>query len=213
MINAEDNIREIITDPTGMAYRKEFEGRDKPYDILDFQEKTIIEYSNRYHLGVTLIYDVPLLDIVAKYERQAAENTGDKYTGAGYTYQISIDLYCQLLEKAGLASDDEPELLICTCLTDGCWPLLVTIEETDTGIKWSNFHNHHRSGNDEDSWDYSCFPAYEFEKQAYYEALEKLRMIVELQSEIFGKPINKEILRLRRLYSEIRADAIQKTQQ
>jgi len=177
------------------------------YDVLDFQEKIITEYSNQCHLGVTLINGVPLLDIVERYERQAAENTGNKYNGAGYTYQFSIELYCQLQEKSSCASNDEPVLMICNCLEEGCWPLLVTISETDVSIKWSNFHNSHMSGKEERPWDYSCFPTYEFEKKAYYNALEKLRSIAESQPDIFGEPADEEILRLRKLYSEMKSSA------
>ena len=174
------------------------------YDTLDFQEKIINEYDRKYHLGVTIINGVPLLDIVQKYERQAAEINGYEYTGAGYAYQLSVDLYCQLQEKSSCASDNEPALMICSCLEEGCWPLLVTITETDTSVKWSNFHNHHRSEGKANVWNYSCFPTFEFEKAAYHSALEKLRVIAESQPYIYGRPANKEIIRLRKLYSEIR---------
>lgn len=177
------------------------------YDVLDFQEKIIDEYDRQYHLGVTIINGVPLLDIAAKYERQAAESVGKEYNAeAGYTYQVSVDLYCQLLEKSSYASDSEPALLICTCLEEGCWPLLVTITETDTSIKWSNLHNHHRLEGSACVWNYSCFPTFEFEKPAYYAALDKLLSIVESQTDIYGKPVEEEISRLRKLYAEIRKD-------
>jgi hypothetical protein len=94
--------------------------QDNGYDILDFQEKIINEYEREYHLAVTTINGVPLLDIVDKYERQAAESVGDKYNGAGYTYQMSEHLYCQLKEKSSCASDSEPALMICECLEEGC---------------------------------------------------------------------------------------------
>ena len=177
------------------------------YDVLDFQEKIINEYGRQYHLGVTLINGVPLLDIVAKYERQAAESAGHEYNiEDGYAYQFSVDLYCQLLEKSSCASDSEPALLICSCLEEGCWPLLVTITETNTSIRWSNLHNHHRSEGKACVWNYDCFPTYEFEKSAYYNALDKLRSIVETQTEIFGTPVKEEIARLRKLYADIRKE-------
>jgi hypothetical protein len=175
------------------------------YDVLDFQEKIIKEDGCQYHLGVTIINCVPLLDIVEKYERQAAESAGDEYNGAGYTYQFSIDLYCQLCEKSSCASDNEPALMICECLEEGCWPMLVTIIETDTSVIWKNFHNHHRSGDSQCVWNYNCFPSFEFEKAAYYNALDKLQKIVNSQSDIYGTPVNEEIVRLRKLYAEIRS--------
>jgi hypothetical protein len=176
------------------------------YDVLDFQEKIINEYGRQHHLGVTVINNIPLLDIVAKYERQAAESVGEEYVGTGYTYQFSVALYCQLNEKSSCASSNEPALLICECLEEGCWPLLLTVTETDYCVTWSNLHNHHRSEGKACVWDYSCFPIFNFEKSAYYNALDKLRSIVESQVNIFGKPAKEEIAWLRKLYSEIRKE-------
>jgi hypothetical protein len=181
----------------------------KTYDVLDFEERVVDEYLSNHYLAVTIINGAPLLDIVDKYERIAAENVGYKYVGPGYEYQYSIDLYCQLMEKASCASDNEPSLMICGCLEEGCHPLLVTITETDTSVIWSGFHNHHRSGDKADAWDYSCFPSYEFEKKTYMTALGKLRNIAVSGSD-FVKSSEKEITRLRKLYAEIRYEYLLK---
>ena len=178
------------------------------YDNLDFQAKTANEYGNTYHLGITLINQVPLLDIIEKYERQSAESMGHEYNGPGYEYQCSINLYCQLMEKSSCASSNEPALMICTCLEEGCWPFLVTITETDESVVWSRFHNHHMTNGKGKNWDYSCFPTYTFEKKAYDIALGKLRSIAESQPDKFGTPPKDEVLRLLQLYADIKKGCI-----
>jgi len=131
-------------------------------------------------LAEIIINEKPFAEIAAYYEKLAVEKGGEEYTGFGYIYNFAEYLYDELISKTGIASANEPSLMICDgCYEDGCWAILVTIDETDNEVIWRGLHNHHRSkqGQDRKYWDYSVFPEYHFEKTAYQAALEQLKAI------------------------------------
>ena len=151
-------------------------------DILSFEERIVKSdfTGNNMTLAVTKINGKPIFEIFEPYEREAAENNGSKYAGWGYEYQFADRLFEQLITKSSAASENEAALMICNgCYEEGCWPLLVTIDESDTEITWRGFHNHHRSipAQDGTFWDYSAFPSFHFSKEAYEASLISLLKI------------------------------------
>ena len=149
-------------------------------DTIEFGKKIITYNFTKQNVvcAVPVINGYALTDIMEKYERQAAEKNGFEYTGFGYEYQLADILYNYLLSKSSCVSENEVALMICSdCHDEGCWPLLVTIDETENEIIWRNFHNPHRSNpSKEDRFgDYSIFPVFHFSKVSYKLEIEKLK--------------------------------------
>ena len=144
-------------------------------DTLSFEAKIVkSKYSGEdITFAVIKINNKPLSEILEPLEREAAENSEGKYNGWGYEYQFADRLFRQLITKSSSASDNEAALMICSCYEEGCWPLLVTIDENDAEITWRGFHNHHRydPARGVTYWDYSNFPTFHFSKEAYEQSL------------------------------------------
>ena len=144
-------------------------------DILSFEEKNIkSDFTGEdMTLAVIKINDTPLSDILEPFERRAAENCDGKYNGWGYEYQYADALFEQLVTKASQASEREAALMVCgSCYEEGCWPLLVTIDESDTEVIWHGLHNPHMSNPASGAfWDYSNFPTFHFSKEPYEQSL------------------------------------------
>jgi len=142
-------------------------------DTLNFEKMLFKSQFSNYdmELGVTIINGRPLADIVEPFEREVAHMRGEDYSELGYIYQLAHILYKQLIRKNSQYSEDEVALMICSgCYEEGCWALLVTIEETETEVIWTGFRNNHRSDPE-----YNSFPILRFEKNNYIEALLQLK--------------------------------------
>jgi hypothetical protein len=74
--------------------------------------------------AVTVINNIPLLDIVTEYESPfIGENAG------GYEYQFADELYKYIyISDIDFLEDRRIGLLICGCLCEGCWPFYVRME-------------------------------------------------------------------------------------
>lgn len=65
--------------------------------------------------------------------------------------------------------NEKTPILICDCLWDGCWDVVVDIELIDKKIIWKNFEQIHR-----ENWNYSELGAFSFDKIQFEKALREL---------------------------------------
>ena len=126
-------------------------------------------------LAEIIINDRPFLDFVWQYETK-----NERY----YDYNIAKELYLQLIsapegQKESCFGGEWPGknkavLLICgVCFFDEDDPLVVTFEETENEVSWTNFDNPRRE------YDYSLYPVFHFEKDQYKAALAQLKEIAD----------------------------------
>jgi hypothetical protein len=155
-------------------------------DTISFEKKIMKgDFSDNIICAVTIINGRPFADIVKQYEPEAMRKGGklpdgkmDKHCweseyNFGYgLYQGAGNLYNELNNGDCWLDDDKAVLMICSCGEEGCWPLAVSFNYTETEVVWSKFNNWHRS-----NWNYSVFPVFRFDKKQYDEELLKLRII------------------------------------
>jgi len=152
-------------------------------DTISF-EKKIVKSNFTWRpltLAAPIINGKPFAEIVEQYEREAARNSGLEYL-FGYMYATANYLYKELTGDLEFSYTNNAVLMVCDgCEEAGCWPLMVTIEETETEVIWSNFHNWHRSEPNKNGlfWDYSVFPVFRFDKIQYTAALKQLKIIAD----------------------------------
>ena len=122
----------------------------------------------------------PLIETVREYEIPYARKYGQENIAGGYIYVYAEYLYDLLC--GNIKSHEhgvEVPVLICQCGCEGCWDFLVNIEEKETEIIWTGFHNPHRSSRTSAGgfWDYSSFPVFRFDKQKYLSAIMSLQQL------------------------------------
>ncbi len=66
-------------------------------------------------------------------------------------------------------TDGKITLLICDCLSAGCWDFVAEIESTDQKVIWKNFEQIHRR-----NWNYDELGSFEFDKDQFASALKEL---------------------------------------
>jgi hypothetical protein len=143
-------------------------------DKLEFRKKNhIFDWGCETVLAEIVINGKPFSEIAEHYERLIAEKSGAEYDGLGYLYNYADVMYEELINKKSDVSNKEPALMICSCGEEGCGAILVTVDETETGIIWHSFRNHQAK-----NWDYSIFPTFRFEKNAYQAALDYVKNII-----------------------------------
>jgi hypothetical protein len=149
-------------------------------DTLSFERSTIkFEHGNgQMHVCASVIINgISLIEIVRTYELPYAAKYEQENIAGGYIPNASENLYSLLVEKRKSPEyQHEIPILICECGCEGCWDLLVTIDEDELEVLWSNIHNPHRSYpmSEGGFWDYKEFPSFRFDKKQYKDAIETL---------------------------------------
>ncbi len=118
-----------------------------------------------------IINGADLIDLLREYELPFAAKEGHESIAGGYSGIGSTVLFSRLFDGGDIIT-----ILVCRgCGEDGCWPMQIAIVDHGSTIEWKNFHQPHRSRTSKSSfWDYSQFPSFIFEKEAYEEALKLL---------------------------------------
>lgn len=124
-----------------------------------------------------IINGTTLIETLRAYELPYAKKYNHESIAGGYIYNYAEYLHKLLSNKQNSQEyENEIPILICQCGFEGCWDLLVTVEENETSIIWKNFHNPRRSSPDSAGgfWDYGSFPTFCFDKKQYKEEINAL---------------------------------------
>lgn len=131
---------------------------------------------DQHGVPVTSIYidGRNIIEMLAEYERPFAEQEGaPEIAGAyeGLSPAILLDNF--------MASSHEDKLTIvdCPCNVPGCWPLMVTVQEVEGDIIWTDFEQLHRGEDSHEYWDYRHFGSFVFDKNKYIHEMQKLRVV------------------------------------
>ena len=149
---------------------------------MDRIEFEIYEYFDQYDsagkltLVRILINQTDLKVMLKAYEMPFALKEGHPSIAGGYADLFPGDLYRKLTVPDTFYSiDGKPAILVCPCRVEGCWPLMVEIEELENKVIWKNFLQPIRDKNNPNPWNYDEFGPFEFLKDNYKKELEKLK--------------------------------------
>ncbi len=122
-----------------------------------------------------VVNGMSLIELLREYEMPFAKAEGAEHRAGDYINIVRESLHNMLLNPTPPVVGDPKkiELLTCSCGSPGCWPMLVKIMETENSVIWSDFEQPHRK----ETWDYTKFGPFEFEKEQYYQAIETLHEI------------------------------------
>jgi hypothetical protein len=129
-----------------------------------------------------LINGRDLVEIVRVHEEPFAKREGHPEIAGAYA-GLPADQYTCLPSRHFLGEPrwalyqvgSKVHVLGCECGEPGCWPLLCEIEATSDRVVWRNFEQPHRRANHPSGpWDYEGMGPFEFDRQAYEAALERL---------------------------------------
>jgi hypothetical protein len=70
---------------------------------------------------------------------------------------------------------NKTQVLGCECGEPGCWPLVCRITIDGAVVRWTEFEQPHRSGeNSLPAWSYDAFGPFQFDRQQYEAAVQQL---------------------------------------
>lgn len=125
---------------------------------------------------------VDLIELARQAEVAFGEKIAGKYAGMLWWERDLDELPSHFLGHPDPSHQyhHRVQLLECECFEPGCWPLVCRIDVTDDEVRWSDFHQPHRSGRTvsygenkqftPDVWDYGDF-GFTFEREQYEQAL------------------------------------------
>jgi len=122
-------------------------------DTIEFQ----VTLSDTFEIVTVVINDCPLNDAL-----------GVDYVaiGAHYTLRILTNPREKDVDENGKVC-----ILVCRCGIDDCGSVRVSITETNSSVLWSNFVEYEG----ERCWERHNFGPFEFDKNEYYQEIEKLK--------------------------------------
>jgi hypothetical protein len=119
---------------------------------------------------------VDLVELVRRVEREYDVKVAGKYAGPPTRVLPPCRLfYGEIPENVGWLSSGTIEgtvpILVCTCGTEGCWPLHVAIhvDDGDQSVAWSGFTNPFRL-----DWTYEGLGPFSFRLDQYLAALQEV---------------------------------------
>lgn len=122
----------------------------------------VAEYEEGIWRVMPYVGDVPLADLVARYEARNGYDVVGGYDGA---FLDRLDHATRFLGRRG-PWPATLSLLECECGTPGCWPLEARVRREDGRIIWDRFYQPHRPHRD-----YSSFGPFAFDEGQYRRAL------------------------------------------
>ena len=139
-------------------------------DELTFKTKKALgPYSDSVDI---FINGEDLIEILKAYElphaiKKSHPDLAGQYMGIG-----SQELF-ERLSKPG----QDKIIFICNgCGEEGCWPMIMDIQENEHAVTWSHFRQPHRGSTSKASyWNYSGFPTFTFDKVKYEAAIASLK--------------------------------------
>jgi len=142
---------------------------------IDFIPKTIEDHP--IPLVDILIDKQNIIELLKQYELPFARKEGSPNIAGGYLGLSAKSLYHQLTRDVskGWPKGDRCILTCNDCLEDGCWPMFLTVEETENEIIWKDFQQPHRGKHSKVYWDYSKFGPFVFDKTEYEKKLPELK--------------------------------------
>lgn len=146
-------------------------------DVLEFKIDQEVRYGNEIPVVSVFINGENLVEQIKKYELPFAIKEGHLAIAGSYSAMYVKDfLHWHYSDWPG---NNQHVILTCAdCGEVGCWPLLVSVTETENSVMWNNFGQPHRGKNSTASfWDYSTFPTYNFSKENYQSEMNKLEKI------------------------------------
>ena len=148
-------------------------------NTLTFQIKAQSNNGRIYVIVEIFIDGVNLIDLLKEYELPYAEREGSPQIAGAYVGLAPQVLYRQLTRNV---SEGWPEskrnIYACSsCHEEGCWPMFITIKTQGDQVIWEEFEQPHRKVHSKVSaWNYSGFGPFVFEKSAYLQAVESLKV-------------------------------------
>lgn len=136
---------------------------------VNYQIKTVIIYINEQNL----------IDLLKIYELPFAKKEGFENIAGGYDGISAETLLIHLTNPNEFDIDENGKVSIleCECGCDGCWPMKTKIIELKDKIIWTDFEQPNRTIGSHNFWDYTNFGQFTFDKNNYYEQLDKLKQI------------------------------------
>ena len=136
-------------------------------------EHPVDEPSSSFVAAQIHIDQTSLIDLLKQFEQPLANREGSPDLAGSYGW-LSKESAFNSLKGLENRANGKVILLGCICGIDECWPLLARVETTETTVIWSDFEQPYRSSNHPNSWDYSGFGPFVFDRIAYETELEKL---------------------------------------
>jgi len=113
-----------------------------------------------------------LISILKEFETTFIKSEGSENIAGAYAGLPSEEL----LEKlTAPPADNKVTILGCECGSEGCWPFMTRIMESEDKIIWTDFEQPHRGPESYTFWDYTPFGRFTFEKNDYILQVEKLK--------------------------------------
>ncbi|MFN0195895.1 MAG: hypothetical protein ACKVT0_04075 [Planctomycetaceae bacterium] len=122
-------------------------------NTLAIQISAANEYGER--MAILRIDGRELLDIVRDVEAPITAKAGEADLAGKYHYLSVRDVLHPSRQLLGepirplLEYDGKVSILECECGCEGCWPLIMHVDVTETQVIWQDFHQVHR-----DNWEY-----------------------------------------------------------
>jgi hypothetical protein len=139
-------------------------------NTLDIQISAPNEYDSR--MAILRIDGRELLDIVRDLETPIAAKAGEADLAGKYYYLNVQDVLYPSRQLLGepirplLKYDGKVSILECDCGCEGCWPLIVHVDVTQTQVIWRDFQQVHR-----DNWEYPRDFRFVFDRSQFETAL------------------------------------------
>lgn len=150
----------------------------KMFDPVEAGEVWAVDFGSNHKVVEIYIDGKRLLDTIRKIEVPYAKEEGHPDLAGDYGHVSPSELYSDLstaTDENSYSYELGVYLFCCAgCGEPGCWSVTLQVKEDEESVYWYNFEHEHRD------WEYNL--TYRFEKNAYAQALHKLKNMAARQS-------------------------------